>query len=192
MLPTIPVTVGEEGSLGVWGIPLGTGSLLPASVLDLLGNMNVQKLDLSIQADGLYLALNQEALPSILWTDSSLDTIGDIAVDLLGVSPGMVDVGITVLRSLLANTNVGLSLDLPALDGLTFSDEFDVGAPNFAAAPEGIEPALQIGAAIDRDGFVLSALGISLARSWCPAVSCGFAAGRNEHSSAASDRTPCS
>ena len=163
LLPTIPVSVGEEGSLGVWGIPLGTGSLLPASVLDLLGNMNVQKLDLSIQDDGLYLALNQEALPSILWTDSSLDTIGDIAVDLLGVSPGMVDVGITVLRSLLANTNVGLSLDLPALEELVFSDEFDVAVPNFAAAPAGMEPALQIGAAIDRDGFVLSALGISLA-----------------------------
>ena len=161
-LPTIPVSVGEDGSMGVWGIPLGTGALLPASVLDLLGNMNVQKLDLSIQADGLYLALNQEPLPTIHWTDSSLDTIGEVAVDLLGVSPGMVDVGITVLRSLLAKTNVGLSLDLPALEELVFSDEFDVAVPNFAAAPAGMEPALQIGAAIDRDGFVLSALGISL------------------------------
>ena len=161
-LPTIPVSVGEDGSMGVWGIPLGAGSLLPASVLDLLGNMNVQKLDLSIQADGLYLALNQEPLPTIHWTDSSLDTIGEVAVDLLGVSPGMVDVGITVLRSLLVKTDIGLTLALPALDGLVFSDEFDVAAPNFAAAPEGMEPALQIGAAIDRDGFVLSALGISL------------------------------
>ena len=136
-LPTIPVSVGEDGSMGVWGIPLGTGALLPASVLDLLGNMNVQKLDLSIQADGLYLALNQEPLPTIHWTDSSLDTIGEVAVDLLGVSPGMVDVGITVLRSLLAKTNVGLSLDLPALEELVFSDEFDVAVPNFAAAPAG-------------------------------------------------------
>ena len=163
LLPTIPVSIGEDGSLGVWGIPVGSGSLLPASVLDLLGNLSVQKLDLSIQADGLYLALNQEPLPSILWTDSSLDTIGAVAVDLLGVSPGLVDVGLTVLRSLLATTNVGLSLALPALDGLTFSEEYDVAAPNFAAAPEAMEPALKIGAAIDRDGYVMSALGISLA-----------------------------
>ena len=63
LLPTIPVSIGEDGSLGVWGIPVGSGSLLPASVLDLLGNLSVQKLDLSIQADGLYLALNQEPLP---------------------------------------------------------------------------------------------------------------------------------
>ena len=163
LLPTIPVSIGEDGSLGVWGIPVGSGSLLPASVLDLLGNLSVQKLDLSIQADGLYLALNQEPLPSILWTDSSLDTIGAVAVDLLGVSPGMVDVGLTVLRSLLATTNVGLSLALPAQDGLVFSEEYDVAAPNFAAAPEAMEPALKIGAAIDRDGYVMSALGISLA-----------------------------
>ena len=163
LLPTIPASVGEDGSLGVWGIPVGSGSLLPATVLDLLSNMSVQKLDLSIQADGLYLALNQEPLPSILWTDSSLDTIGDVAVDLLGVSEGMLDVGLTVLRSLLAKTNVGLSLDLPATDGMTFSEEYDVAAPNFAAAPEAMEPALKIGAAIDRDGYVMSALGISLA-----------------------------
>ena len=163
LLPTIPVSIGEDGSLGVWGIPVGSGSLLPASVLDLLGNLSVQKLDLSIQADGLYLALNQEPLPSILWTDSSLDTIGAVAVDLLGVSPGMVDVGLTVLRSLLATTNVGLSLALPAQDGLVFSEEYDVAAPNFAAAPEAMDPALKIGAAIDRDGYVMSALGISLA-----------------------------
>ena len=163
LLPTIPVSVGEDGSMGVWGIPLGAAALLPSNVLDLLGNLNVQKLDLSIQAEGLYLALNQEPLPSILWTDSSLDTIGEVAVELLGVAPGMVDVGLTVLRSLLATTSVGLSLDLPALDGLTFSEEYDVAAPNFAAAPEAMEPALKIGAAIDRDGYVMSALGISLA-----------------------------
>ena len=163
-LPTIPVSVGEDGSLGVWGIPLGMGSLLPADLLAMLGgDMNVQKLDLSIQADGLYLALNQEPLPSILWTDTSLDTIGDVAVHLLGVSPGLVDGGLTVLRSLLAKTNVGLSLSLPAQDGVAFSDDFDVTAPNFAAAPEGMEPALRIGAAIDRDGYVQSALGLSLA-----------------------------
>ncbi|MXZ22397.1 MAG: hypothetical protein F4Y84_17675 [Caldilineaceae bacterium SB0665_bin_25] len=162
-LPTIPVSVGDDGSLGAWGIPLGTGPLLPADILDILGATNAQRLDLSIQADGLYLALNQEPLPSILWTDTSLDTIGDIAVDLLGVAPGMVDAGLTVLRSLLAKTNVGLSLDLPGADAAAFSADFDVAATNFAAAPEGMEPALQIGAAIDRDGFVQSALGLSLA-----------------------------
>ena len=161
-LPTIPVSVGEDGTLGVWGIPLGM-DLLPADLLGMLGDMNVQKLDLSIQSSGLYLALNQEPLPSILWTDTSLDTIGDVAVDLLGVSPGLVDGGLTVLRSLLAKTNIGLSLGLPAQDGAAFSDDFDVTAPNFAAAPEGMEPALQIGAAIDRDGYVQSALGLSLA-----------------------------
>ena len=163
MLPTIPVSIGEDGSLGAFGIPLGLGSIVPADVLGILSATNAQKLDLSIQSGGLYLALNQESLPSILWTDASLDTIGDVAVDLLGVSPGMVDVGLTVVRGLLAKTNIGLSLDLPAQDGMTFSEEFDVGAPNFAAAPEGVEPALKIGAAIDSDGFVTSALGISLA-----------------------------
>ena len=161
-LPTIPVNVGEDGSLSAWGISLGTGSLLPTSVLDILGGTNAQKLDLSIKADGLYLALNQEPLPTIQWTDSSLGTIGQIAVDLLGVSPGLVDGGLSVLRGLLAKTDISLSLGLPGLDGMEFTEDFDVTAPNFAAAPDGGQLG-QIGVSIGRDGAVLSALGISLA-----------------------------
>ena len=160
-LPTIPVNVGEDGSLSAWGIPLGTGSLLPTSVLDILGGTNAQKLDLSIKADGLYLALNQEPLPTIQWTDSSLGTIGQIAVDLLDVSPGLVDGGLSVLRGLLAKTDIGLSLGLPGQDGMDFAADYDVTAPNFAAAPDGRQLG-QIGASVGRDGAVLSALGISL------------------------------
>ena len=161
-LPTIPVNVGEDGSLSAWGIPLGTGSLLPTTVLDILRGTNALMLDLSIMADGLYLALNQEPLPAIQWTDSSLDTIGQIAVDLLGVSPGMVDGGLSVLRALLTKTNVSLSLGLPGQDGMDFAADYDVTAPNFAAAPDGRQLG-QIGASVGRDGAVLSVLGISLA-----------------------------
>ncbi len=160
-LPTIPVNIGEDGSLSAWGIPLGTGSLLPTSVLDILGGTNAQKLDLGINADGIYLALNQEPLPTIQWTESSLGTIGQIAVDLLGVSPGLVDGGLSVLRGLLAKTAISLSLGLPGQDGMDFAADYDVTAPNFAAAPEGGQLG-QIGASIGRDGAVLSALGISL------------------------------
>lgn len=161
-LPTIPVGVGEDGSLSAFGIPLGTGSLLPADVLDILGDTNVLKLDVGIRADGLFLALNQEPLPTILWTDASLGTIGEIAVELLDVSPGLVDAGLTTLRSLLAKTDIGLSLGLPGQAEMAFAEEYDVTAPNFAAAPEAGELG-QVGASIDRDGAVLSALGISLA-----------------------------
>ena len=162
LLPTIPVTVGEDGSMNAFGIPLGTGSLLPSSVLDILRDSNVLMLDLSIKSEGLYLALNQEPLPTIEWNEVSLGTIGQIAVNLLGVSPGMVDAGLTVLQSLLVKTDVALSLGLPGQDGMTFADDYDVTMPNFAAAPDMGELG-QIGASIGRDGFVMSALGISLA-----------------------------
>lgn len=162
-LPNIPVSVGEDGSLAAWGIPLGTGSLLPASVLDILSDTNVQKLDLALTSNNLYLSLNQEPLPTISWSDSSLVTIGSILVDLLGLSPGMVDVGLNVLGNLLVKTDIGLSLDLPAPEGMAFADTYDATAPNYAAAAQVGDPALTIGASTDRDGYVLSALGLSLA-----------------------------
>ena len=160
-LPTIPVNVGEDGSVSAFGVPVGTGSLLPASLLGILSDSNILKLDLSIKNEGLYLALNEEPLPAILWNDASLGTIGQIAVDLLGVSPGLVDAGLPVLRALLAKTAISLSLGLPGQDGMTFADDYDVTVPAFAAAPEAGELG-QIGASIDKDGFVVSALGVSL------------------------------
>ena len=160
-LPTIPVNVGEDGSVSAFGVPVGTGSLLPASLLGMLSDSNILKLDLSIKNEGIYLALNEEPLPTILWNDASLGTIGQIAVDLLGVSPGLVDAGLPVLRTLLAKTAISLSLGLPGQDGMTFADVYDVTVPAFAAAPEAGELG-QIGASIDKDGFVVSALGVSL------------------------------
>ena len=162
LLPAISVDVAEDGSASAFGIPLGSGSLLPADLLAMLGDSNVLKLDLSIRSEGIYLALNQEPLPTIVWNEASIGLIGKIAVDLLSVSPGMVDAGLTVLQSLLAKTDVTLSLGLPGQDGMTFADDFDVTAPSFAASPE-MGTLGQIGASISGDGMVVSALGISLA-----------------------------
>ncbi|MCY4090914.1 MAG: hypothetical protein OXF62_08845 [Caldilineaceae bacterium] len=162
LLPRIAVDVAEDGSASAFGIPLGSGSLLPADVLALLGDSNVLMLDLSIKSEGIYLALNQEPLPTILWNEASIGLIGKIAVDLLGVESGLVDAGLTVLQSLLAKTDVALSLGLPGQDGMTFAEDYDVTAPGFAAAPE-MGTLGQIGASISGDGMVLSALGISLA-----------------------------
>ena len=162
LLPAIAVDVADDGSASAFGIPLGTGSLLPADVLAILSDSNVLKLDLSIRSEGIYLALNQEPLPTIVWNEASIGLIGKIAVDLLDVAPGMVDAGLTVLQSLLAKTDVTLSLGLPGQDGMTFADDFDVTAPSYAAAPE-MGTLGQIGASIGSDGTVVSALGISLA-----------------------------
>jgi hypothetical protein len=165
-LATIPVSVSEDGSLSAWGIPLGTSPLLPESVLGILGSANVQKLDLNIVQDGLFLALNQEPLPAIYWSDPSLDTIGDVVVDLLGMSPGVVGTGLGIVRRIVEETNIGLSLDLPLAagqEGLTFAPDFDVTAPNFTVAPDGGETALQIGVSIDGNGALQSVAGISLA-----------------------------
>ena len=82
-------------------------------MLAILSDSNVLKLDLSIRSEGIYLALNQEPLPTIVWNEASIGLIGKIAVDLLDVAPGMVDAGLTVLQSLLAKTDVTLSLGLP-------------------------------------------------------------------------------
>ncbi len=165
-LTSIPVKVSDDGMLSSWGIPLGASPILQTIVLDTMSDTNIQKLDVNIKGDSLFLALNQESLPTISWSDPSLSTFESIAVDLLGISPGVMGAGLEIVRSIVEKTDIGMSLDLPVPAGqeaLTFDADFDVTTPNFAAAPAGGELGLQIGVSIDENGGLQTVGGIPLA-----------------------------
>lgn len=164
-LASIPIKVHEDGTLSAWGIPLGTSPILQQDVLAKLQDADIQKVDLNILGDSLYLATNQEPLPVISWTDASLDTFGDIATELFGVSPGLLGGGLAIVRSIVQKTSVGMSLDMPVASGataMTFDPAYDVTAPAFEAAGSGAaKPSLQLGL-VFKDGNLVSLGGVSM------------------------------
>lgn len=164
-LSSIPIKVNEDGTLSAWGIPLGTSPILQPDLLAKLQAADIQKVDLNILGDSLYLATNQQPLPVISWTDASLDTFGKVGTELLGVSPGLLGGGLAIVRSIVQKTPVGMSLDMPLAAGATpmsFDAAYDVTAPAFeAAAGGGGKPSLQMGL-VFKDGNLVSLGGVSM------------------------------
>jgi len=162
-LSSIPIKVNEDGSLSAWGIPLGTSPILQPDVLGKLQAADIQRIDLNIVNDSLYLAANQQPLPVISWTGASLDTFGSVATELFGVSPGLLGNGLAIVRSIMAKTAIGMSLDLPLAAGasaMSFDAAYDVTASTFAAAASGGgKPSLQMGL-VFKDGNLVSMGGI--------------------------------
>lgn len=164
-LAAIPIKANEDGTLTAWGIPLGTSPILQPEVLGQLQAADIQKLDVNILGDSLFLATNQQPLPVISWTDASLDTFGDVATEMFGVSPGLLGGGLAIVRSIVQKTPVGMSLDLPVGAGasaMSFDPNFDVTAPAFEAAAGGAKPSLQMGLVFD-DGNLVSLGGVPMA-----------------------------
>ena len=164
-LSSIPIKVNADGTLSAWGIPLGSSPILTPDVLGKLQAADIQKVDLNIAGDSLYLATNQQPLPVISWTDASLDTFGKVGSDLLGVSPGLLGGGLSIVRSIVQKTGIGMSLDMPLAAGataMTFDDAYDVTAPAFAAAASGgAKPSLQMGL-VFKDGNLVSLGGVPM------------------------------
>ncbi len=136
-LTPLPIQVAEDGSLSLWGIAL-PGASLPADLVAKFQDGNVQKLDASLAQDTLYAATNREPLPALGMTDFTVDTLANVADDLAGVDPKVVDAGLRIVRSLTAKTQVGVSMDLPPAPGaepLTFEGPFDVTAVQFEPLP---------------------------------------------------------
>lgn len=162
-LSSIPIKVNEDGSLSAWGIPLGTSPILQPDVLSKLQAADVQKLDVNIAGESLYLAANQQPLPVLSWTDASLDTFGNVATQLFGVSPGLTGGGLAIVRSIMQKTGIGMSLEMPLAAGATamsFDENFDVTTPTFEAASSGgAKPSLQMGL-VFKDGNLVSLGGI--------------------------------
>jgi len=164
-LTAIPIKVKEDGTLAAWGIPLGSSPILTPDVLGKLQAADIQKVDLTIAGESLYLATNQQPLPVISWTGASLDTFGDVATDLFGVSPGLLGGGLSIVRAIVEKTGIGMSLEMPLAAGATpmsFDAAYDVTAPAFdAAASAGAKPSLQMGL-VFQDGNLVSLGGISM------------------------------
>lgn len=162
-IASIPVKINADGTASAWGIPLGSSSILQPDVIEKLQSADIQKIDLNILGDSLYLATNQQPLPVISWSDASLDTFGSVATSMFGVSEGLLGGGLSIVRSIVQKTGIGMSLDMPLAAGATamsFDAGYDVTQVAFEAPTSaGGNPSLQMGV-VFKDGNLVSLGGI--------------------------------
>ncbi len=111
-LGKLVLTVTPDGSIQALGMNVAEAAL-DAPTLESLQQANVQQLDVSMDADGLFLAANGQLLPSVTWTDESLTTLAGIVAPMAGVSQELVDSGLSLVRS----TGLEASILLPAAEG---------------------------------------------------------------------------
>ncbi len=131
-LADMPVTIEKNGSLSIFGIDLGLGSILPAGTVEQLQAVNIQQLNVNIVGNDLYLGINGEELPVIAWSDQSLPVIQTLLGSVLNVSPDLLGLVIGLIRG----SDVGLQLQIPPAEGTAVVEvpaEFDVTQVTFEA-----------------------------------------------------------
>jgi hypothetical protein len=140
-LAAIPVNIQADGGLTVYGIDLGLGEVLPADMIAQLQEANIQRLDLDIQDNSLYLAANGQPLPIITWSEPGLALIQQLAGSMMDMSPEVVG----TLLNLLDTVDVGLHVTLPAAEGVAMIElpaDYDVTQVNLVE-PE-VDDATQV------------------------------------------------
>lgn len=113
-LPAITATVGDDGSLSLFGFPVVQEPILDPAMLAGLQRANVQSLAVSLQPEGIFVAANNQTLPTITWTDQSLDTLASLVAPLAGLSPEL----ITNLVGIVRETGLDLEVELPLAEGV--------------------------------------------------------------------------
>lgn len=113
-LPAITATVNDDGTLNVFGFPLGGDPILDPTLLAGLQRANVQSLAVSLQPEGIFIAANNQTLPTVTWTDQSLDTLASLVAPMAGLPADL----ITNLVGIVRNTGLDLQVELPLAEGV--------------------------------------------------------------------------
>ena len=128
-LPSIPLDVAADGSTSVLGFPVNPNPL-PASLVQQLQGANVQRAEVRVGADGVYIFSNGEDLPFLDWNDESVDTVQRLIEtqpvrELLreeGVTEDQVNLALPWLRRI----GLGAALNVSPAEGETLAvDSWD-------------------------------------------------------------------
>ncbi len=150
-LPAIPVTVGADGSASALGFPVG--AILSPTLVQQLQTANVQRLDVRIGYNGIFLLSNGEPLPYVAWDDASVNTLQDVLRKTSSVPNGG-----TIADALpwLRRIGLGVRLHMPVTQGASAANFPDWRGEPVVTAPGTVETTigpLQIGAlAFDAQG----------------------------------------
>ncbi|MFN8491508.1 MAG: hypothetical protein U0350_28175 [Caldilineaceae bacterium] len=109
-LAAVPVAINPNGTLAVYGVPVSGNPVVPPDVLQKLQAAKVQNLSVDVSQTGIHLGANGQALPSLTWTAESLPILTKVAQQAGGVSPDLINTGMTILKEMggiKANVAVG-------------------------------------------------------------------------------------
>jgi len=160
-LAKIPVEINDDGTLNVFGLPVTSEPVLDPEILAQLQDANIQQLDVDINEEGLSLAANGKALPSIGWDEESMTTLAGIVGPLAGISPELIDTGL----SMVSNTGIQASVALPVTAGaakIDIPDEIDMTMTP-ADLGDMSAPTIHATAVFDKDGSLKELAGLSAA-----------------------------
>jgi len=124
-LAKIPVAVNDDGTLSVFGLPVGSEPVVDPEMMALLQKANIQHLDLDINAEGVAVAANGGKLPTIGWNEDSLQTLAGIIGPMTGMSPDLIGSALDMVR----DTGIQASVGLPPAAGesaIEVPDEVDM------------------------------------------------------------------
>lgn len=137
-LPVITAAINDDGSLSLFGFPVVQEPLLDPALLAGLQRANVQSLAVSLQPEGIFVAANNQTLPTITWTDESLDTLASLAAPMAGLSPDL----ITNLVGIVRETGLDLQVELPLAEGVEREPVgpivTEIAAPDLTGVPASI------------------------------------------------------
>ncbi len=114
-LAPISISVEPDGSLRAFGLPVAPEPVVPADVIQKLQAANVQRLRVQMASDGLFIAANEQTLPTITWTDESLARLAGLVGPLADVSPDLVTSALDIVR----RTGISLDVQFPLAEGAT-------------------------------------------------------------------------
>lgn len=157
-LAAVKIDIAEDGSVRTLGFPVAGAGTVPAETMQQLQGAGVQRVDVSLQEQGLYLAANGQPLPNITWTGDSLATVAGIAGPMVGTSAE----SIMTLVDLATNVGPNVVLTVPPAEG---TEALDVPAePNFALQPVEASPtaaSMRVTAGVDANGNLTMLGGIT-------------------------------
>lgn len=157
-LPAVKIDIEPDGSVRTLGFPVGGAGTVPAETVQQLQTAGVQRLDVSLQDQGLYLAANGQPLPNITWTGDSLATVAGIAGPMVGTDAE----GIMSLVDVATNVGPNVTLTVPPVEG---AEALEIPAePNYAVQPVEASPTaamLKVNAGVDANGNLTMLGGLS-------------------------------
>jgi hypothetical protein len=106
-LPSIPITIGSDGSASVLGFNMG--AIFPPALAQPLQAASVQKLEVRIGYNGILIYANGESLPYISWDADSVATLQEVLPKIPGIPGAMIASWLPMLRQI----GLGVAISLP-------------------------------------------------------------------------------
>ena len=158
-LAPIQVNITPEGNAEMLGLPVAEG-VLDAAMIGNLQAAGVQRLSINLAPNGLFLAANDQLLPSVTWDEASLDTVVQIAGPLSGLGAE----GLASILDIATGIGPNVAINFPTAEG---AEVLELPAPaemptEFAPVepdPQGVT--LRVTAGVDAQGNLTSLGGLS-------------------------------